>query len=117
MSVNTSETDRPSWAQFRSDYAAEIEDMAEVLADEWGTHLHLLVPDERTYIMALATRAVKHAIAHYDAIETDVDEKLADAEDRIATAAAELRVLISTPADKLMAAVEHAIGTLTADNS
>jgi len=120
MSIHVSETNRPSYSQFRSDYAAEIEVLAEVLAEEEGTRLWLLTPDERAHVMALATRAVKHARSHYDTVETDVDEKLADAEDRLATAARELVALVDSlpqPADKLAKDLEAIYGTLTADNS
>lgn len=113
--------ERAEYARWCSDHAEAIEDMAEALADEQGLRLNLLGPDSRAFIMALATRAVRHGRFSFPSdIGPDAQDKLEDAEGRIEDAVVDLRQLLDKlplPADKLAAALEGVIGLLTMDNS
>jgi len=117
----THEHERATYAAWCIDHAEAIEDMAVALADEQGLRLHLLNPDSRAFLMALATRAVRHGRFFFpDDLGPDAQDKLEDAEGRIEDAVVDLRQLLDKlplPADKLAAALEGTIGLLTMDNS
>lgn len=117
MNATEHQRERAAYVEWCTDHASAIEAMAEALADEQGLHLHLLNPDSRAFIMALATRAVREARTFYiDPVGPDL---LEDAERRIDAAEHDLRQLLDQlplPADRLANTIEHIIETLTIDD-
>ena len=82
----TSETSAPSYRELRDVRSTEIDDVAEALAEEYGSHWWLLTHDEEAHVRALATRAVAVLMEPH----AELEKELAAAEVELAKCQTEL---------------------------